>query len=150
MSVCNGCWEILPGRRHDDKIDFFRHCFGKFRSGVESNHREVDDVHDEFTLEHLFAEVRAMAARAEGMSSLGGGLQTLHGEIAALMTDISEMRQNMVDRNAISDLIRRVNILEHGFQEEGIESESSMNDFAYDGYFDEDGNTIPSDSDFEM
>ena len=110
----------------------------------------MDDVHDEFTLEYLFAEVRAMAARAEGMSSLGGGLQTLHGEIAALMTDISEMRQSMVDRNAISDLIRRVNILEHGFQEEGIESENSMNDFAYDGYFDEDGNTIPSDSDFEM
>ena len=40
--------------------------------------------------------------------------------------------------------------MEHGFQEEGTESENSMNDFAYDGYFDEDDNTIPSDSDCEM
>ena len=56
----------------------------------------------------------------------------------------------MVDRSAISDLIYRMNILECGFQEEVIESENLMNDFAYDDYFDEDGNTIPSDSDFEM
>jgi len=155
-SVCDGCWEVLPETCRCGAVRWCGHCADVFMGvGGEAEHGEGTG---EVTMDMVRLELQRMAANVELVGSLGHDLREIDGRLDAV-------REQMATRDSYSSLLDRLRQLEGGvgsstgagvveqdvFDEHSAytEDEGAVSEY---GYFDRDGNSIPSedeDAEFE-
>ena len=167
---CNGCWEELPSFCGCGSLRLCGECAGKCMASRNGEGDALDeptyveaagDATEGVTVDMVRVELERMAANVERMGSFGGGVQDMMGQMR-------EIEERMVSREAYERLVNRLGQLEAGVgraevqaerfdehtgytddegdeDDEGhsgyIEDEGDVSDY---GYFDGDGNSIPS------
>ena len=149
---CNGCWEVLPETCRCGALRWCGHCADAFIGvGGEAEHGEGAC---EVTMDMVRLELQRMAANVERIGSLGQMVTEMDGRLDGV-------REQLVTRDTYNGLLDRLRQLEGGvgsptgarmveqdvFDEHSgyTEDEGDVSDY---GYFDGDGNSIPSEDEY--
>ena len=167
---CNGCWEPLPSQCWCGSSACCVQCSAGGVRAEPSNHKAnvvlmgVDgeaghgEGTGEVTMDMVRLELQRMAANVERVGSLGHGLREIDGRLDVV-------KEQMATQDTYSSLLDRLRQLEDGIGsptgagivEQDVfdeplgytEDEGTVSEY---GYFDRDGNSIPSedeDAEFE-
>ena len=170
---CNGCWEPLPSQCWCGSLACCVQCAAGGVWAEPSNHKanvvfmgvdgeaEHGEGTGEVTMDMVRLELQRMAANVERVFSSGIGLGGLGDMVTEMHGRLDEVREQMVTRDTYDRLLDRLRQLESGVEAaEGVadeeqafegdvfdehsgytDNEGDVSDY---GYFDRDGNEIPS------
>ena len=147
---CNRCWEVLPAFCGCGAVRVCSHCAGGLLMGptVEPECSKTDG---ELVLEAAAEFEASVQERMQSMAEQIAMMGSMAEEIGSMTEAMQSVREDVASRRDFDDLLERLHLLE---VQRGIAASSGEGIFGddwggsvdenFDGYYDDDGNSIPS------